>query len=189
MCSHAGRGIAETRGDSPERFLTSTLARCFPCAPGEFCPAGTYTDPSASANTQLMARRCPPGSYCPSPSQQILCEAGTYCVGGSLEPFSCDLSGLLQQDALADVPQPKQTLIEQLYEKGDPLGGNFCPEQAVTPAGTCAPTGVHLHMGCLCMRVHSWAETSAVPHYGWADSIPDTLNWCPRIRRPYFQLL
>lgn len=98
-----------------------------------------YTDPLDSINIQLMARRCPPGSYCPTPQEQLACQAGTYCVGGSLEPFSCNLGSLVQQDALADVPQPKQTLLEQLYEKGEPLGGNFCPEQAVTPAGMCAP--------------------------------------------------
>lgn len=151
-CSHNVDRLGETRGDSPERFLTTTLARCYPCSVGEFCPEGTYTDPIASASTQLMARQCPPGSYCPTPREQVMCEAGTYCVGGALEPFSCDLGGLIRQDALAEVPQPKQTLLEQLYQNGDPLGGNFCPEQAITPAGMCAPSGTLLCTGAWYMR-------------------------------------
>lgn len=137
MCSEIKDGSGRSHTTSPDQFLTNTLARCLPCAPGEYCGPGTYVDPEDTANEQLVLRRCPAGSYCPTPQEQYACEAGTYCVSGSLEPTSCDVGGALIVNALIDLPQPRQTLVEQLYEKGDPLGGNFCPEQAVSPAGTC----------------------------------------------------
>lgn len=84
-----------------------------------------------------MERRCPPGSYCPSPREKVTCAAGTFCVAGSQEPFTCDFGGLILQNALAEVPQQQQTVIEQLYENGGPMAGNFCPEQSVSPTGMC----------------------------------------------------
>eukprot|EP00892_Ulva_mutabilis_P003872 jgi/Ulvmu1/1857/UM012_0013.1 len=176
LCSHTGDGLGETRGDSPSRFFTTTTARCIPCARGDFCPRGTYSGADSAANSQLAERRCPPGSYCPSPRERVTCVAGTYCVAGSLEPFSCDFGGLVMQNALAEVPQPQQTVIQQLYENGGPMAGNFCPEKSVSPTSMCAP-GYYCPSASeqiICPRGSFCPEQSQAPrNCVWLTSCPE----------------
>lgn len=38
---------------------------------------------------------CASGAFCPTPSQQYECPAGSYCVTGSVEPITCDYAHLL----------------------------------------------------------------------------------------------
>lgn len=70
---------------------------------------GTFGGPLSSALAYSRSRRCPAGFYCPSPSQQIPCKAGTYCVESSVEEYTCKFTDLLYQDALAEVPNKPTT--------------------------------------------------------------------------------
>lgn len=138
MCSHSADTYTVTNIDTPESYTTATSARCSPCALGEFCPEGTY-EGSGVNNVQAaaIARRCSPGHSCPSPDVEIECPAGTYCVEGSIEQYSCNFTQLIVQDALATIPVTVPTVLERVYLQGEPLGGNYCPAGSDTPVTQC----------------------------------------------------
>ena len=93
----------------PGTYSAGNATSCSSCPPGTFCsgggsvpttcPVGTYC-PSTSGSTALQcpigaicpvpggsrAQTCPPGQYCPTlgeGSTGLLCEPGTYSVGGA----------------------------------------------------------------------------------------------------------
>ena len=109
---------------------------------------------------QAVARACPAGSFCADSQSIQECPAGTYCIEGSSQQYSCNYSQLLMQDAYARIPAESPTVVERIYLRGDPLGGNFCPAGADTPLTTCAPCAFscihylqrHLLTQSCCMR-------------------------------------
>jgi hypothetical protein len=145
MCSYLGEEYVPTSGSNAASYLTGTRARCVPCQLGEYCSEGTFGGPQSEALAHSRARRCPAGSYCPSPAQQIACAAGTYCVEASVEEYTCSFQDLVFQDALAVVPTKGLTVLELVYLSGAPLAGNYCPEGSETPTEKCVHTSIH---GC-----------------------------------------
>jgi len=87
---------------------------CKPCLPGSYCPQGSMNDDGllfGSATVNL----CPPGFYCPDPTQIFGCPAGYFCPSGSVRPYSC----------------------ANMTFQGASLKGNFCPSYSTTPFGVC----------------------------------------------------
>lgn len=155
MCSHLGDAYVATSGDNPASFLTDTTARCIPCSMGEYCPQGTFGGPKSDALVYSHARRCPAGSYCPSPAQQIPCAAGSFCVEASVEEYTCSFRELVYQDPLAVVPTKPQTVVERVYLSGAPLAGNYCPEGSQMPTNKYDHQPLHVQRN---MLEPSWPE-------------------------------
>ena len=84
-------------------------------------------------------RQCPAGQVCPNAATSEACPAGTYCVEGSSEVFTCNYTELFVKDALARIPADRPTVLERIYLRGDPLGGNHCPAGVDTPLTKYAP--------------------------------------------------
>ena len=70
---------------------------------------------------------CRPGFYCPSPELQLPCPPGSWCAQATVEPTTCEYPVLMTELpdlTISDVPL---TVVQRVYGKGDPLGGNICP--------------------------------------------------------------
>ena len=125
--------------DSPQTYMTGTSARCAPCLLGEYCPQGTYEELEPNrVKAASLARQCDAGYACPTADVAERCPAGTYCVKGSTEQYSCNFADLVIQDALAMLPTKTPSVLERVYLSGDPLGGNYCPQGSETPLTMCA---------------------------------------------------
>ena len=68
-----------------------------PCPAGSYCPragaeratpctAGGY---SSSLGRTAECSLCPAGSYCPTASTKLACQAGSFCLSGSVSPVAC----------------------------------------------------------------------------------------------------
>ncbi len=49
--------------------------------------------------SDLAALDCPASSYCPTPAEEYVCPAGYYCQAGSLQPLTCNITDLLDDNA------------------------------------------------------------------------------------------
>ena len=95
-----------------ERLLGKHLARaiCFP-----------------ACHMTWHLTMCRPGFYCPSPELQLPCPPGSWCAQATVEPTTCEYPVLMTELpdlTISDVPL---TVVQRVYGKGDPLGGNICP--------------------------------------------------------------
>lgn len=137
ICSHKAHAYIRTSLDNVQLYRRDTSARCVPCDMGQYCPAGTYEGIGQQAEALALARVCPAGSFCPDSASIEACPAGTYCIEGSSQQYTCNYSQLLLTDAYAQIPAESPTVVERIYLRGDPLGGNYCPAGADTPLTKC----------------------------------------------------
>jgi ABC-type multidrug transport system ATPase subunit len=107
---------------------------CTRCSLGQYCPSGTIL----INDDEVDRLTCPLEHYCPSPSEKVRCENGTFCAGGNTRPLPCDYTKLLRTRVFMEDQRP--LVIEKLLRNMDPYKGNTCPVGALTPSNKC-PSG------------------------------------------------
>ena len=81
------------------------------------------------------ARR--PGYYCPTPALELPCPPGEWCTQAAVAPTTCEYPALMARQPEKTVPDEPLTIVQRVYAKGEPLGGNICPPvRARTPCAT-----------------------------------------------------
>ena len=104
---------------------------------------------------------CRPGFYCPSPELQLPCPPGSWCAQATVEPTTCEYPVLMTELpdlTISDVPL---TVVQRVYGKGDPLGGNICPPVSnlhLPGLGLCACTAgqnIAILLSCRVMQDRS----------------------------------
>jgi hypothetical protein len=125
---------------------TLGVGTCKACKEGQYCPATTGTN--ATATTAAMASKgsinpfglaiinlCAEGSYCPSSTQQLTCPQGFFCPMGTKFPFACT--------ALGTFCAPGSNSPSKLCRGGrycpDPQTEIECPSGHFCKAGAIAP--------------------------------------------------
>ena len=128
------------KGLSLDLVKSPTLGRlealCVACEPGQYCPQGTFL----SDESDLSSLDCPKGRSCPTPSSNLPCPAGSFCVGRTVDPITCDYNWLLNNAPYTIIPSEGSSVIQRLRSGGDPLKGNICPVGSTSPSGIC-PSG------------------------------------------------
>ena len=66
------------------------------CSKGNYCPAGTAADDTL----------CEAGSYCPTPSEQLLCPSGSYCKAGVTQATQCTAGSNCPAGSTTDPGRP-----------------------------------------------------------------------------------
>ena len=73
----------------------------------------------------MCARR--PGYYCPTPAAELPCPPGEWCTQAAVAPTTCEYPVLMARRPELTVPDEPLTIVQRVYAKGEPLGGNICP--------------------------------------------------------------
>ena len=76
-------------------------------------------------NCGACARR--PGYYCPTPALELPCPPGEWCMQAAVAPTTCEYPVLMAEQPEKTVPDEPLTIVQRVYAKGEPLGGNICP--------------------------------------------------------------
>lgn len=82
-------------------------------------------------NSSGCARR--PGWFCPTPAAELPCPPGAWCTGGAVAPTTCEYPVLMAEQPDITVPDEPLTIVQRVYAKGEPLGGNICPPVRARP--------------------------------------------------------
>ena len=101
----------------------------------------------ASHNRSRPCLRRRPGWFCPTPAVEVPCPPGAWCTQAAVAPTTCEYPVLMAEQPDRTVPDEPLTIVQRVYGKGEPLGGNICPPVlratlrcALDPAGV--PPGV-----------------------------------------------
>ena len=79
---------------------------------------------------------CQRGQYCPDPSAQLPCPAGSFCSSSSVAPVTCDVGTIINTDTFAVYSQ-ESYFVTQVYQGKQPLKGNYCPANSTDPSLLC----------------------------------------------------
>ncbi|DBB02881.1 TPA: hypothetical protein ACH3X1_013486 [Trebouxia sp. C0004] len=116
----------------------NATAKCWPCAFGQYCPAGSYlSGRSADLPQAVENHTCRAGHYCPSSGVILPCPPGSFCPKGSIGHTTCDYQRLIDQAPDTIIPAQPFTVYDRVHDAGDPLGGNICPFNSSTPLQPC----------------------------------------------------
>lgn len=92
--------------------------------------------------SSLALLDCPAGKYCPKPSELKDCPVGHYCPAGTVDPLTCTVEDLLEENPMLIMPTKPTTIYESVYMRGTVLGGNHCAGNETSPQTPC-PAGYY----------------------------------------------
>jgi len=127
------------------------------------CSNGTYCPPGSAAD----GRPCAAGSYCPTPSEEVECPAGSWCEEGSVAPERCP-TGLFESGLYCPaggshprgVPCPAGSWCPTPAVRVECAEGTLCPQGSAAEGGPC-PAG-HFCPGAAAQYVcHAGAKPCA----------------------------
>jgi hypothetical protein len=84
----------------------------------------------------LSSLQCKRGQYCPDPSQQLPCPAGSFCTSSSVQPVTCDINTIIATDTFAVYSQ-EDYFVTRVYQGKEALKGNYCPVNSTKPSQLC----------------------------------------------------
>ncbi|BDA44911.1 probable broad substrate specificity ATP-binding cassette transporter at N-terminal half [Coccomyxa sp. Obi] len=150
---------------------------CIPCVFGQHCPSGSFLPrPGSKASQQYVEKyRCRPSFYCPTPAVEIPCPPGAWCSQATVVPTTCEYPVLMKRFPDMTIPDEPLTVVQRVYAKGEPLGGNICPPMSTTPKTPC-PSGFY------CPNATAILPCPAGRFCKWWTKVPRGCPWlakCP----------
>nr|XP_032658237.1 neurogenic locus notch homolog protein 3-like [Chelonoidis abingdonii] len=139
-------------GTYSEQLNTRDASKCQLCPPGKVCSKSGLTSPDGPCTPGWF---CPPGSASGEPislgseasphGSFRLCQAGTYCPGGSSLPIPCTPGSYCASAELAAPSGPCDAGFyciggSTLPNPTDGAVGNICPPGYVCPKGSSSPS-------------------------------------------------
>lgn len=95
-----------------------------------------------------------PGYYCPTPAVEVPCPPGTWCSQATVAPTTCEYPVLMKRYQDMTIPDAPLTVVQRVYAKGEPLGGNICPPVSLSASFGSSPVDIVLCTALLLW--HAW---------------------------------